>query len=165
MTEIPTVVACKRALKGIITFATTCLHIIESYCKPVIIPTAVSSHHVRIMFPVFSDNVSIIFPSCSHHVTMIFHHVPTVFPSCSHHVPIVFPRFSHQFPIISIISHDFSICFQGSRWSSSRFDSGIPRYLDIIEWLVRSGADAGQRTPSSSQGPGEVGVPPIPMVI
>eukprot|EP00435_Cladocopium_sp_Y103_P058190 s221_g20.t1 len=25
-------------------------------------------------------------------------------------------------------------------------------YLDIIEWLVRSGADAGQRTPSSSQG-------------
>lgn len=25
-------------------------------------------------------------------------------------------------------------------------------YLDIIEWLVRSGADAAQRTPPSSQG-------------
>ena len=25
-------------------------------------------------------------------------------------------------------------------------------YLDIIEWLVRSGADAAQRTPHSSQG-------------
>ena len=110
LTEIPTVVACKRALKGIITFATTCLHIIESYCKPVIIPTAVSSHHFPIIFPSFSHHVPIMFPSCSQYFPIMFpsfsHQVPIMlpwfsimFPRFSHHVPIMFPSCSHGFPI------------------------------------------------------------------
>ena len=53
------------------------------------------------------------------------------------------------------------ICKLCKQWKANinqrqqRSNDETTRYLDIIEWLVRSGADAAQRTPTSSQGTGE----------
>ena len=52
------------------------------------------------------------------------------------------------------VPYHFSDIFTSNKWGKKNRIS-LPRYLDIIEWLVRSGADAGQRTPSSSQGVAE----------